>query len=162
MLLIAFDVKILKLSFIGRTPATTCDLLIQRYQNLFYTIYITDEIITHSHNFTHIHITPSIFSSSSVSAKIYSSEEEGGGVGISSAKFNLSLLYFLWAGLINLKNKASNSGTLCKGSWFYPGPCCPLARHLPSGRVWFQPSLAATLHLQRSEQKTKFMKCYSN
>ena len=33
MLLITFDVKILKLSFIGRSHGTNCDLLVPRYQN---------------------------------------------------------------------------------------------------------------------------------
>ena len=83
-------------------------------------IYTTNKRITHANTHTHhtiyfLLVRLFFLFLDLLSAKISSSEEEGGVVGISSAKFNLSLLYFLWAGLINLKNKASNSGTLCKG-----------------------------------------------
>ena len=116
MLLITFDVKILKLSFIGRLPGTNCYLLIPRYQNLF---TLSTQPIKKSHAQTHntiyFFLESLFFFLGLLSAKIFSSEEEGGRVEISSVKFNLSLLDFLCAGLINLKNEASNSGISCKG-----------------------------------------------
>ena len=118
MLLITFEVKILKQSFIGSTPGTNYDLFVPWYQNLFSLVTLKikpSHMHTHTHYPIYVLLTSLFFFLGLLSAKISSSEEEGGGVGTSSGKFSLSLLDFLWAGLINLMNEASNSGTSWMG-----------------------------------------------